>query len=138
MEVYGRKGMFPEEYEKMFEAIESALGFELFAWQKTYIAFREFRQYGATTAIILRELMMVNQPPMDLSRYNENAELECYRRDMRKIKQQLDEAGVPTREVFFDRKQKEAYIRRMKSQNWELERHDTEAREYCRKGIEID
>lgn len=87
MDIYG-KGMFPEEYEKMFEAIESALGFELFIWQKTYIAFGEFRQYGATMAMILKELMMVDKPPLDFSQYSGNAKHECYRRDMRKIKQQ--------------------------------------------------
>lgn len=104
------KGLFPEEYEKMFEAIESALGFELFVWQKYYIVHGSFRQYGATTAEVLRDLMMVNKLPLDFSSYSGNQRQEHYRQTVREIKQQLDEAGVPTREVFFNREQKEAYM----------------------------
>lgn len=116
-----------------------ALGFELFIWQKSFIAHGEFRQTGETTARVLRDLMMVNEPPLDLSRYSGNHKFEHYRQSVRGIKQQLDEAGVPTREVFFDRKQKEAYIRRKANQRREQEGQSAEARPpyNFRKGFEI-
>ena len=43
IDIYGAGLCFPE-FEKQFEAIEAALGFKLFAWQKTYIATGNFRQ----------------------------------------------------------------------------------------------
>ena len=43
IDIYGAGLCFPE-FEKQFEAIEAALGFKLFAWQKTYIANGNFRE----------------------------------------------------------------------------------------------
>ena len=44
------------ELDKKIEDVEKALGFKLFIWQKTYIEYGVFRQYGETTAKILRLL----------------------------------------------------------------------------------
>ena len=53
------------DLENTLEAVEKALGFKLFVWQKTFIATGVFRQYGATTAKILRELLAVDARPLD-------------------------------------------------------------------------
>lgn len=108
IDIYGA-GLFPE-HEKQFEAIEKALGFKLFTWQKTYIAYGHFRQYGATTAQILRELMQVKAFPLDYTKRPTTQREAWYRGFLREIKQQLDDAGVPTREVFFNQQQKRAYM----------------------------
>ena len=44
---------FSPELEKTFAAVEKALGFELFIWQKTFIANTTYRRSGRTTAEIL-------------------------------------------------------------------------------------
>lgn len=94
------------EFEKTIRAVESALGFKLFVWQKTYIAYGEFRQYGATTAKVLRDLLDVSAVPIDYSE-RETSDLErFYRRELRDIKTRLDSAGVPTRTVFFSKNDK--------------------------------
>ena len=109
IDIYGA-GLHLPEFEKQFEAIEAALGFKLFAWQKTYIAYGHFRQYGATTAEILRELMQVEAFPLDYTKRPTTQREAWYRGFLREIKQQLDAAGVPTREVFFNQQQKRAYM----------------------------
>ena len=110
IDIYGVGLCFPE-FEKQFEAIEAALGFKLFAWQKTYIANGNFRRYGATTAQILRELMQVDAFPLDYSIKPTTKREAWYRGFLREIKQQLDAAGVPTREVFFNQQQKREYMK---------------------------
>lgn len=115
IDVYGAGLCFPE-FEKQFEAIEAALGFKLFVWQKTYIATGNFRRYGATTAQILRELMQVDAFPLDYSIKPTTQREAWYRGFLREIKQQLDAAGVPTREV--NRKYL-LYRRRLNRQQWE-------------------
>lgn len=50
---------FSPELEKTFEAVEKALGFKLFIWQKTFIANTTYRRSGRTTAEILREFLTV-------------------------------------------------------------------------------
>lgn len=108
IDIYGA-GLFPE-HEKQFEAIEKALGFKLFTWQKAYIVYGQFRQYGATTAEILRALMQVEAFPLDYTKRPTTQREAWYRDFLREIKQQLDGAGVPTREVFFNQQQKRAYM----------------------------
>ena len=121
IDIYGVGLCFPE-FEKQFEAIEAALGFKLFAWQKTYIANGTFRRYGATTAQILRELMQVDAFPLDYSIKPTTQREAWYRGFLREIKQQLDDAGVPTREVFFTKQQKRAYMENPENQRKERER----------------
>ena len=43
------------DLENTLEAVEKALGFKLFVWQKTFIATGVFRQYGATTVATSRQ-----------------------------------------------------------------------------------
>ncbi|MCX4305382.1 MAG: hypothetical protein OSJ69_06225 [Acetatifactor sp.] len=128
MDIYA-SGYFGEEQEKQFEAIEAALGFKLFAWQKAYIVTGKFRKYGATTAEILRDLMQVESYPLDFTKRPTNAAAALYRDVLREIKQQLDDAGVPTREVFFNQKQKRAYMENPENQRKERERYQEARRE---------
>lgn len=127
IDIYGA-GLHLPEFEKQFEAIEAALGFKLFAWQKTYIAYGHFRQYGATTAEILRKLMQVEAFPLDYTKRPTTQREAWYRGFLREIKQQLDAAGVPTREVFFNQQQKRAYMENPENRQKERERYQ-EARQ---------
>lgn len=128
IDIYGTGLCFPE-FEKQFEAIEAALGFKLFAWQKTYIVHGQFRRYGATTAEILRELMQVDGFPLDYTKKPKTQREAWYRGFLREIKQQLDGAGVPTREVFFNQQQKRAYMENPENQRKERERYPEAMRE---------
>lgn len=128
IDIYGA-GLHLPEFEKQFEAIEAALGFKLFTWQKTYIAYGHFRQYGATTAKILRELMQVEAFPLDYTKRPTTKREEWYRGFLREIKQQLDAAGVPTREVFFNQQQKRAYMENPENRKKERERYQEARRE---------
>ena len=128
IDIYGA-GLHLPEFEKQFEAIEAALGFKLFAWQKTYIAYGHFRQYGATTAQILRELMQVEAFPLDYTKRPTTQREAWYRGFLREIKQQLDAAGVPTREVFFNQQQKRAYMENPENRQKERERYQEARRE---------
>lgn len=94
------------DFEKKMEKVENALGFRLFAWQKTYIAYGEFRQYGATTAKILRDLLDVSAEPIDYTMGAATHRQQFYWRELRKIKEKLDRAGIPTRAVFFSERDK--------------------------------
>lgn len=97
------------EFEQTIGEVEKALGFRLFVWQKDYIAYGKFRHGGATTAEILKDLLDVSGKPIDYSRYAANERERFYRRELQKIKEKLDGAGIPTRTVFFSEKDKRAY-----------------------------
>lgn len=100
---------FSQELEKTFAAVEKALGFKLFIWQKTFIANTTYRQSGKTTAEILRDLLNVSKPPLDYTKPVENHMERFYREETRKIKGKLDAAGIQTRTVFFSRQEKQKY-----------------------------
>lgn len=98
------------EFEKTIRAVERALGFDLFVWQKTFIEHGEFRQFGATTAEILRDLLDVSGNPIDYRRPPVSNKDRLYRNELRHIKQKLDDAGIPTREVWFSDRDKRAHM----------------------------
>ena len=97
--------------EKQLEAVEKALGFKLFVWQKTFIVNGHFRQYGKTTAEILKDLLDTDDEPLDYSARPENIRAQFYRDETRKIKEKLDTAGIITRTVFFTKNEKNRYYR---------------------------
>lgn len=107
------------ELESILEKVEDALGFKLFIWQKTYIAQGHFRKYGATTAQALKDLLQVDAPPLDYSKRTGNHMQELYRDELKKIKRKMNQAGIPTREVFFSVKEKNDFManRRLKGLN---------------------
>ena len=109
------------DLERTLEAVEKALGFKLFVWQKTYIERGYFRQYGATTAEILRELLNKTEAPLDYTKRPVSRMERLYRDELKGIKEKLDAAGIPTRPVFFTKQDKEKYLREKEEQNrdWE-------------------
>lgn len=99
--------IYPEE--DFFKRIEAALGFKLFIWQKTFILMGAFRQYGATTAEILRELLNTKAEPLDYTKPAANHKAAIYRKELREIQGKLQRAGIETREVFWSEKDKSSY-----------------------------
>lgn len=106
--IYRAVPMDPD-LERTLEAVEKAMGFKLFVWQKTYIERGCFRQYGATTAEILRDLLDASKPPLDYTKPTANHMEQFYRKETREIKAKLDAAGIPTRAVFFSTQEKQTY-----------------------------
>lgn len=104
--------------EKVLEAVENALGFKLFIWQKTFIERGVYRRSGATTAEVLRELLRTNEPPLDYTRRPENRMADFYRRELLDIKERLDAAGIPTRKVATSRQQLKEYEREYENKNF--------------------
>lgn len=101
IDVYGEY-VYHAALEKWFAAVEEALGFKLFFWQKSYIAFGTFRRYGKTTAEILRELSQINEPPIDLRRYKTRGHrVRIYYDELLKMKETLNAAGILTRGVIL-------------------------------------
>lgn len=99
------------DLENTLAAVEKALGFKLFVWQKTFIATGVFRQYGATTAEILRELLAADARPLDYTAPCGSVRENFYRMETRNIKEKLDNAGIATRAVFFTKEEKVAYMK---------------------------
>lgn len=97
--------------EKKLEAVEKALGFKLFIWQKTFITNGVFRRFGETTAKILRDLFDANDVPLDRSMSSGYKEVQFYREETKKIKEKLDAVGIITRTVFFTKDEKNRYYR---------------------------
>lgn len=113
LDPYRETPLFSPPLEKWFKEVENALGFKLFFWQKTYIQRGVFRCYGETTARILRELSQVDKEPLNLIRYRaRNIRERFYFDELLKMKKTLDEAGVPTREVWTCEKDRRKYIER--------------------------
>ena len=91
-------------------AIEKALGFRLFFWQKTYIEFGRYRRTGRTTAIILRELLRVDDVPIDATHLNARSPRQHFEGQMLvDIYFKLKNAGILTRTVFTCKKDIEEY-----------------------------
>ena len=67
--------------------------------------------------------MQVDAFPLDYSIKPTTQREAWYRGFLREIKQQLDDAGVPTREVFFTGEQKRAYMNNPENLKRERERN---------------
>ena len=100
---------FYENEEKFFELIEKALGFKLFVWQKTFILSGNFRRFGKTTAECLRELLKQTDRPIDYSKKPENAREAFHREETRRIQEKLNSAGIPTRTILWNEREKREY-----------------------------
>ena len=99
------------DVERKLEAVEKALGFKLFIWQKTFIERGVFRQYGETTARILKDLLDTKAQPLDYAEPCGSVRENFYRMETRNIKEKLDNAGIATRVVFFTKEEKVAYMK---------------------------
>lgn len=95
-----------------FDAIEKALGFRLFTWQKSYILHQGFRRMGRTTAEILQMLFDKEQydNPIEFMGPPRNKRLCVFRQHFRDIWEKLRDAGVEMRPVFWSKKDKEEYL----------------------------
>lgn len=108
IDVYG-KGFFDQDMEQQFEAIEKALGFELFVWQKAYIERGEFRKIGKTTAEVIRELIV----PGNIINYSEpprNNRERFHRSTLLEIKQKFEESGIKTNSVARNKAELRKYM----------------------------
>lgn len=95
--LYG--GIFESEHEILFEKIETALGFKLFFWQKTFIIYGTFRRFGKTTAECIRDLVRTDLPPIDFTKCPRTP-MECvYRKEMAETQKKLSAAGIKTRAI---------------------------------------
>lgn len=89
-----------------WDAIERALGFKLFVWQKMWVddlcdVYGQ-RRTGKTVAGCLKMLLAGDMSkPIDMSMPPTNAQNRVFRDTLQDIKKKLDEAGVETRPVFF-------------------------------------
>lgn len=96
-----------------FEAIEKALGFRLFAWQKSYVLTkgREYRCSGRTTAEILQMLFDVEQynNPINFSISPRNRRSYTFRQQFRDIWEKLHDAGIEMRPVLWSKDDKKKY-----------------------------
>ena len=90
--------------------MEKALGFDLFIWQKMYIKTGEYRKSGMMTAHILKELLDVSAKPIDFIKPSWSSREDFYRTELRHIKQKLDDAGIPTRSVWFSKEDIQRYF----------------------------
>jgi hypothetical protein len=94
-----------------FDAIEKALGFRLFGWQKSYILHQGYRRMGRTTAEILQMLFDKEQydNPIDFSEPPRNKRLAIFRQQFREIWEKLRNAGIEMRPVFWSKEDKKKY-----------------------------
>lgn len=95
------RGAFEPEYEILFEKIETALGFKLFFWQKTFIIYGTFRRFGKTTAECIKDLVRTDLPPIDFTRRPRTPMEDFHRKEMAKIQQKLSAAGIKTRAIHW-------------------------------------
>lgn len=117
----------PKEYccTVKFDAIEKALGFRLFGWQKSYILHQGFRRMGRTTAEILRMLFDKEQydNPIDFSEPPRNNRLRIFRQAFRDIWERLRDAGIEMRPVFWSKEDKKKYEMKHGPYKWRYDAH---------------
>lgn len=101
--------------DEYIKKIESALGFKLFFWQKTYIFNGIFRHAGITTACILKELLDLDKGPIDFRKKPMSKMEKIQRDELEQIKEKLTAAGIETRPIVYTTKQMNEFIRPMRS-----------------------
>lgn len=104
----------PEEHE-LISKIEKTLGFKLFVWQKTYITRMQFRQYGETTAKILRRLTMEGDEPIDLTQKFISPRERFEAQEISKIYEKLKAADIKTCPVFRTIEERKEYMKNLNS-----------------------
>lgn len=96
--IYSRPYTLEDSLKNRIESAEVALGFKLFFWQWSYILNGDFRQYGETTAKILRELLLdPNAEPLDFTKPTGIRAEIAYRSELIRVYRTLREKGVRTR-----------------------------------------
>lgn len=105
------------KWDSLFEKVEKALGFKLFYWQKTYILRLGYRRSGETTAMVLKKLLDTEAEPIDFSRPTRNKKSDFFRKDLMRIKEKLDKAGIKTREVWHSKAERDAWYKERSTEN---------------------
>ena len=105
------------KWDSFFEKVEKALGFKLFYWQKTYILKDCYRRSGGTTAMVLKRLLDTEAEPIDFSRPTRNKKFDFFRKDLLRIKEKLDKAGIKTREVWRCKAEKDEWYKERSTEN---------------------
>ena len=82
--------------------VEEALDIRLFIWQRTFIYGHGFRQYGDTTARILKELLSEDKEPITLYCLG-SCRNGFYNEALCEMKAKLDDFGIKTREIIKKR-----------------------------------
>lgn len=103
---------FEEHSWVNFDAVEKALGFRLFSWQKEYIELGcgyADRRTGKTTAQILHQLLQIDEKPIDFSGPAPSKRMDVIRQYYRDIWEKLHNAGIEMRPVFWRREDKKKY-----------------------------
>jgi hypothetical protein len=92
-----------------FDAVEKALGFRLFGYQKSYILHQGFRQMGRTTSEILQMLFDKDQynNPIDFTYSPISKQDSIFRQQFRDIWEKLHDDGIEMRPVFWSKEDKE-------------------------------
>ncbi len=102
-----------EEYSWVdFDAVEKALGFQLFSWQKEYIDLGcgyADRRTGRTTAQILHHLLNIDEKPIDFSMPPLTRREAIAKQNYRDIWERLRDAGIEMRPVFWSKEDKNKY-----------------------------
>lgn len=94
-----------------FDAVEKALGFKLFGYQKSYILGQGFRQMGRTTSEILRMLFDKKQydNPIDFINSPRNRQKLIFHQQFYDIWEKLHDDGIEMRPVFWNKEDKKSY-----------------------------
>ena len=85
-----------------YDKLQEVLGFKLFVWQKTFIEYGHFRQYGETTAKILRELLTDTHLELVLDR-PQSAQQAFYQHQLLDIYEKLKASGIECKTVIRKR-----------------------------------
>lgn len=99
--------------DELLDRVEEALGFQLFIWQRQYIWTGKTewvggRWTGKTTAYILRTLLRFteNDEPLDMI-CPSTKQGEIFKKDMKDLQKKLDEFGISTRKVWYNKEDRE-------------------------------
>lgn len=98
-----------------FDAVEKALGFRLFSWQKEYIDLScgyADRRTGRTTAQILHHLLNIDEKPIDFNMPSLTRREAIAKQNYCDIWEKLRDAGIEMRPVFWSKEDKKKYERR--------------------------
>lgn len=107
------EGLYHSPFERDswvdFDAVEKAIGFRLFGYQKSYILRQGFRQMGRTTSEILQMLFDKDQynNPIDFTYSPISNQDSIFRQQFRDIWEKLHDDGIEMRPVFWSKEDKE-------------------------------
>lgn len=108
-----------------FDAVEKALGFRLFGYQKSYILRQGFCQMGRATSEILQMLFDKDQynNPIDFTYPPINKPNAIFRQQFRDLWEKLHNAGIEMRPVFWSAEDKKNWQMKHGPYKWICDEH---------------